>query len=465
MNSKFSQAVVIGGSMAGMLAARVLSDHFDKVTLVERDHYPTQADYRNGVPQARHLHVLLVRGMRILEKLFPGIDAELEAEGAQLMRWGVDTLGRFPNGWQPEYVSDYQTRAGSRAMLDYSVRLHLLKIGNIRILEETQVNSLLTSEDKSQVTGVRVQSRKGDRAVEVLNADLVVDASGRGTNTPDWLKALGYGEAEVSVVNSFLGYATRWYKLNDAFKKTSKFMLIQSVPPHIPRGGGIMQVEGEQMVVTLAGAAREYPPTDEAGFLEFARSLPSKRLYDIIKDAEPTSPIYGYQRTANQLRHFENMARWPENFVVMGDAACAFNPIYGQGMTAAAIGAEILDESLRFAQGDLRGVAHRFQKNLAKATEPIWLLATGEDFRYPTTEGKRSGLMMRFTHWYTDQLLYLMRDNPDVIHAFIEVMNILKPPTYLMQPRIAFKVLRHVLTGGKKARENKRSTQQVQTVN
>jgi hypothetical protein len=274
----------------------------------------------------------------------------------------------------------------------------------------------------------------------------VVDASGRNSHAPEWLESLGYDKPQESEVNSFLGYATRWYKRPADFPRDYKGLNITAQAPHMPRGGVFLEVENGQWIVTLAGVNKDYPPTDEAGFLKFAASLASPALYEAIKNAEPISAIYGYQRTANRWRHFERLIRWPEQFIVMGDAACAFNPVYGQGMTAGALEALALQDLIAaWKRPDLTNFAQTFQRKLAKVAEIPWIMATGEDLRYPGTIGGQPGIRDRIIHRYFDALFRVIPANPDVLDAFFQVMNLLKPPASLFQPKILFKVLKGIV--------------------
>ncbi|MEO8606525.1 MAG: FAD-dependent monooxygenase [Chloroflexota bacterium] len=447
MTKPYQHALVIGGSVAGLLAARVLANHFERVTVLERDHLPENPEIRAGVPQAHHLHVLLARGHAIFESLFPGLDAELDAKGAPLIEWGLDTTGLGRGGWLPKFHSGIMTRSVSRALLEWHIRQRLLHDYPVEFIAETQVKNLVASEDKTRIIGVDIQMRGGTHEEKRLLADLVVDASGRTSHTPEWLKELGYDEPEDTHVNSFLGYSTRWYKKPPLPGPQPKGVIISNEPPHGLRGGGFWEVEGDRIVVTLVGINRDFPPTDEAGFMDFARSLGANTIYETIKDAEPISEIYGYQRTANRLRHFERLTRWPEQFAVIGDAACAFNPVYGQGMTTAALGALELDACLREHQQDLATVGAQFQKRLAKVAATPWVMATGEDLRYPATEGKRPGAFTRMVQKYIDNVQLVMPHDTDVARSFFQVTNLLVPPTALFQPVIMFKTLRHMFSG------------------
>jgi 2-polyprenyl-6-methoxyphenol hydroxylase-like FAD-dependent oxidoreductase len=442
-----SHAIVIGGSMAGLWTARVLTDHFDRVTVIDRDRFPEKPEVRKGAPQAHHFHLLLARGLQILEQLFPGLTDELTVYGASLIDLAEDGAFLFRTGWTPRFHSGVTSFASSRMLLEWGIQRRLAAHPNVNFVESTEATGLLMNESKTQVTGVKTRLRPGAAeqadAEQSLTADLVVDASGRSTHTPDWLEAAGYDRPQETIVNSFLAYATRWYRRPANFSMQWRLLFVNARPPDVARGGGIFAVEDNQWVVTLGGAAHDHPPTDEAGFLEFSRSLITPALYEAIKDAEPISPIYGYQRTANQLRHYERLTRWPENFVALGDAACAFNPIYGQGMSVAAMGALALDDLL--SAGQPAGMAQRFQKKLAEVNEGPWLLATGEDFRYPATEGGQRTAMTRFSHWYIDKVLLAMPESSEVTRLFMQVSQLLKPPTAMFQPWVMAVALSNTL--------------------
>jgi 2-polyprenyl-6-methoxyphenol hydroxylase-like FAD-dependent oxidoreductase len=428
--------------MSGMLAARVLSDYYEQVTLIDRDRMPEDIELRDGTPQARHLHVLLAKGLQIVEALFPGIEAEMTAKGATTQEWGHDTTVYMKHGWMPEFDSPLKTHGISRMLLEWCVRQRIRSNPHIQILERTQVKRLLTADNHRRVIGVELQEKGGSAETSEMKANLVVDASGRTSHTPEWLVNMGYGQTEESVINSFLGYATRWYKRPETFPEDKKMITVQSLPPNIQRGGVIMEVENGECAVTLVGVNKDYPPTDEAGFLEFARHLLSPVIYDIIKDAEPLSNIYGYQRTENRWRHYERLERWPEGFAVLGDAACAFNPVYGQGMTTGALEAVELGNVLREYIGkNDAGMTKIYQARLAKVIEMPWLMATGEDLRYPGTEGGKTKLQDRLVQKYIERFIDAMPLHPEIADSFIQVMNLMQPPSSLFQPAIVFKVV------------------------
>jgi len=426
--------VVIGGSIAGMLAAHTLADACERVTIVDRDELPLAARPRAGLPQARHLHHLLSYGRSTLERLFPGIADELLAAGAHSADVAADVAWLGPSGWAPRTPSGLLTFLCGRDLIESCVRQRVAANPRVTLLERHVTAGLLPEGDA--VAGVRLNPRGGGEPVE-LRADLVVDASGRSSRAPEWLAVLGHPPAQESNVSAFLGYASRLYALPDE-DPGWKVLLIQSRPPHNPRTGTMTLQEHGRWIVTLAGAARDYPPTDEAGFLAFARSLPDPTLADILARATPLGPIVGFRRSANRLRHYERAARWPERFIALGDAVCALNPYYAQGMTNAARGALTLESCLGEDWGR-PGWAHRFQRRLAATNRLPWLLATGEDFRYPSTEGRRRP-STRLLHWYVDRTMARAAERPEVFQAFIQVMHMLKPPHTLLQPPLALQV-------------------------
>ena len=435
--------------MAGLLAGRVLAEHFDRVTIVERDRFPSGPTFRKGVPQARHLHSLLVRGRLILDRLFPGLGAELAAAGAVSLEWPADLLWLSPAGLGVRFRSGLTTYSCSRELLEWSIHRRVAATPNVRFEEARDVTGLLPDADNRGVAGVEIRRRDGRGGAgtgpEALAADLVVDASGRESRAPEWLEALGYPRPGETTVNSFLGYASRYYARPSGCRPDWKGVVVQRRPPHGTRGGVVFPLEGDRWIVTLAGAARDYPPIDEADFLEFARSLPSPIVYDSIKDAVALSPIWGFRRPENRLRHYDRLARRPERFLVVGDAVCVFNPVYGQGMAVCAEGARILDRCLRAQRrrrpaGDLAGLAGRFQRELARGNAAPWLMATGEDFRYPTTEGGRPGPAIRLVHRYLDRVLAAAAEDREVQRAFLEVMHLLKPPASLFRLDTAVRV-------------------------
>ena len=441
-------AVVLGGSLAGLLTARVVADHFDHVTLIERDAYLDTAESRRGIPQANHVHGLLARGRQILEELFPGLQDELVAGGAPLLDMANEIAWYTPKGWGVRFPSDLMVLAFTRPLLDLQVRRRLSTNPKVEILDNTDVVRLVPDSQLNRFAGVLICPRASEsdrRVAKELRADLVVDTTGRASRAPRWLQDIGYQPPEEIVIDAHLAYASRMYHIPENFDAGWQCAYVQAAPPEEKRGGILFKVEGNRWLLTLIGRAGDQPPSDELGFLEFARSLRVPTIYDAIRMAAPASPIKTHRATQNRLRRYERAKAMPENFLLLGDSVCAFNPVYGQGMTTAALGVMALERSLRERNGNLKGLSRRFQKRLAKINEAPWLMATGEDYRYRETVGGSPSAMTKFMHRYMDHVVQLATRSVEVRKVLLQAFNMLIPPSALFRPRVLFRVLLQVL--------------------
>lgn len=443
-------AIVLGGSIAGLWAARVLADHVDDVVVLERDQLPDGAEFRSGTPQARQYHVLLLRGLQIMDELFPGMRQELCDVGAIQFDTVNDVAVRSRGRWLEQFPSNQMLLSCSRLLLEAVMRRRLQQLAQVRFLERAEVVSLHTDEQRARVTGVNVRwTGDGEHprgAETTLRADLVVDALGRRSPTPQWLAELGYQAPPETVVDSFLGYVTRRYRKPDALQAGCPTLLITANPPHDTRGGLIFPEENNTLVVMVAGTNKDYPPVDEDGFQSFARSL-GPEFYAVVQAAEPISKPYGYRGTDSRWRHYERLERWPERLVVLGDAFCGFNPIYGQGMTVAALAALALGQELQRARGRLDGVAQRAIRAIGKATEGAWLLATSADLEWPGTVGAdmSQAPVDRFGRWYIGKLLDAMAHDRTLRLAFLDVNQLVRPATSLFAPGLMLRVFRSLI--------------------
>jgi 2-polyprenyl-6-methoxyphenol hydroxylase-like FAD-dependent oxidoreductase len=395
--------------------------------------------------------------MAVLEQQFPGLEAELLAAGAATIDFPGDVVWLGPAGWSERFRPGLELVSCSRPLLEWTIQRRLAADPAVRFLQGHEVIGLTVNEAATEVTGVHLRARpeaRVDGAVPAtLAADLTIDASGRSSRMPDWLRAVGYGPPRETVINPYIGYATRAYARPESQHGDWQMLYVQANPRESGRLGGLLPVEDNRWLVALSGYGRDYPPTDEAGFLEFARNLRSPIIYEAIAQARPLSPIHGFRQTSNRWRHYEQAERWPERLIVLGDAACTFNPVYGQGITMAALAGATLEACLRAHQGDvnaggLAGLAHRAHRDLARTTRTAWLLATGEDLRHPATEGARPNLQTRLMHRYLSRLLRVMTGNQTVNAAFLDVANLVRPPTALLHPRVLIPTLRgptHVL--------------------
>ena len=440
------QAIVIGGSLAGLLTARVLADHFAHVTIIERDVFTADPRPRPGVPQSRHIHALLPRGLRIVERLFPGIRRELEAAGSIPLDIGNDVAWLTPEGWGIKFRSGIEALSFTRDLLDHTVRGRIHQLPNVNIVHGREVTGLLRA-DSGSIFGVRTRQR--DSALrpgsdQDFLGDLVVIAAGRQHSIAKWFSEVGIESPALTTINAHIGYASRFYRAPRNGEYLWKALIHQAAPPATHRSGLIFPVEGDRWLVTLIGADGDYPPTSESGFLEFARHLRSPQLYEAIRDAKPLTPIVSYRATENRQHHFERIEDWPSRLIVTGDSACAFNPVYGQGMTTAALEAEMLDSLLR-KNGNSENLGETFQRNLAQITRGPWTLATSADLRFRSVEGARASRITRAMHWYVDQVLRLGTASVWARRRFLEVQGMLKDATAILHPDMLVRVLLHQL--------------------
>ena len=380
---RMPHAIVIGGSVAGLTMARVLADYADRVTIIERDILPDTPEFRRGAPQARHSHILLPAGLAILEGHFPGLTAELLANGATEVDPETELIKTEDDAW----LNDLPGLICSRPLLENVILRRTLAQPRIRLMPGYQVTGLSVDSAKKRVTGVYL-SRGRAAAKHALKAALVIDTSGRGSSAPQWLAELDYAPPGQTIVNSFAGYTSRIYRRPADFDGAWKMMRIRDIPPYMTRRGMIFPLEGERWLVTLVGISRDYPPHDETGFLEFARSLVSPRLYEAIKTAEPLTELYSFRGTQNRLNHYEALPRYLEGFLISGDAVCGLSPIHARGMTSAAIGSQTLADCLAEQPypGEVDGLARRFQQQLRRNIDEVWQTVINSDLRWPATE-------------------------------------------------------------------------------
>ena len=435
-------AVVIGASVGGLVTARILAHHVQRGTLVGRDRLLGPDEGRSHVPQGRHFHLLLGAGIGIVADLFPGIVEELVAKGA--IRRDFGDLPWYHHGaWRVQLTSGIPSLLCSRPFLEHALYCRVRALPNVAVLEETTATGLLVSADQDRVTGLEVE--RAGRGREALHADLVVDVSGRGSPAPRWLSTAGYPRPPESKVDIDFTYVSRLYRCPEQRLDQPTFFAIYPRPPEQKRAGILSRIEGDRWIVSLSGYVGEEPPRDDAGFLAFARSLPRPEIHDLIKDAEPLTAPVVHRFPSDRRRHFERSPRALEGFVVSGDAACSFNPIFGQGMSAACLGARALDECLgEQPRGDIRGLAARFQRALAAVTDLPWSLATLEDLRYPEAKGPRPR-GFRATSWYTSKLVDLCSYDPTVYGRWILVMHLIRGLDTLFAPSMAWKALCHTL--------------------
>jgi 2-polyprenyl-6-methoxyphenol hydroxylase-like FAD-dependent oxidoreductase len=432
------QAIVIGASMGGLLAARALADYYDNVTLLERDVLLGTHEPRKGVPQGRHAHGLLARGREILEQWFPGFTEEVIAQGASPGDL-VDQGLWFNHGAYLCNVPSKLSGPGiSRPMLENEVRRRLLQNPNVRVREQCSALELVSFGGPSRVTGIRVQNRTS-QDIETISGDLVVDAAGRGSPSPGWLSKMGYSEPPEEQIKVNVNYATRLYRRVPEHSQHALhgklFAIIGAGAPdwHF---GALLGQEGDRWIVSIGGYLGEQVPLTDSGFLEFARSLPRPEIFNVIKNAEPLSAPTPYHFSSNLRRRYEQLSRFPEGFLVFGDALCSFNPIFGQGMTVACMESIALRNCLQNGQ---QGLAKRFFHAANRLVDVPWQIAVGSDLQNPQVEGKRT-MQVRFVNWYLAKFFQAAQHDGVLATKFLEVANLMEQPAALMSPNIALLV-------------------------
>ncbi|MBM7774543.1 2-polyprenyl-6-methoxyphenol hydroxylase-like FAD-dependent oxidoreductase [Actinokineospora baliensis] len=428
-----TRAVVLGAGMAGLLAARVLAEVHAQVLIVDRDRLTGVGTARRGVPQGRHVHGLLARGQQILDELFPGFTEAMVADGVPTADLGE--LRWFFNGRKLEPGTTGLTAvAASRPTLERYVRTRVAALPQVRFVEETDIVGLVTTDDRTRVTGVRVQAKGGQP--EVLDADLVVDTTGRGSRTPLWLAELGYERPDEERVKIDLTYTTRTYRLADP----APLRAVQSINPVsgpvTPRGAFLTIIENDLCALSLTGVLGDAAPTDPDGFLEFARSLPVPDVYDTVKDAEPLDDPVSHRYVASQRRRYERLDRFPDRLLVLGDAACSFNPVYGQGMTVAAQQALVLREHL--AGGVVDPLA--FLRDIAEVVEVPWGISAAGDLAFPEVEGPRPQEVLEMNAFMAKLQLAATVDGA-VTRSFMRVAGLVDPVSELTSPEMVTRVL------------------------
>jgi 2-polyprenyl-6-methoxyphenol hydroxylase-like FAD-dependent oxidoreductase len=436
------QAVVIGAGIAGLAAARALSDHFEQVVVLERDRLADGPVHRPGTPQSRHAHGLLVGGQRALSELFPGFERDLVEAGAVPVRANIDTRGERP-GYDPFPQRDLalMSYALSRPAIEFAVRKRLRSCANISLRDRCRVDQLLASANGTAVTGV--QFEEGGTARQEIPADLVVDASGYGAPTLAMLKTAGLPLPEETVIGVDQGYATAvFHKPSDAPADWKSVLTLGGLPPNDARGALLWPIEGNRWILSVGGRHGDAAPGDIDGFMAFARTLRTPTIYNAVKNARLDGEIVRYGFRDNVLRHFERLAVFPRGLIPIGDSICRFNPVYGQGMSVAAQEACLLRElvAARSPTGDpLHGLAKVYFERIPPLVETPWNVATF-DFIHPATRGQRPAdfeSRLKFAAAFTR----LAAEDPAVHRLTAEVQHLVKPRSVYRDPALVQRVL------------------------
>lgn len=432
-------AIVMGASIGGLMTARVLSQHFNHVIIVEKDEVNRIPESRKGQLHTRHLHGLLPGGLNVMLQYFPDLKDALAENGANVCDFADTMVWHTYGGYRQHFNMNLSGVTMSRQLLEHLIRERVLALPNVELIDNTAVKKLMTSLNNQTVTGISVE-KKGNPMPSRLNADLVVDATGRSSRSPQWLKEMGFGEPLVSEVKVNVGYTTRIYKRHANDPLNDKWILHTPHAPVETRFGGLFPVEGERWVLTVGGWHGDKAPLGEEAHLAFVKSLGMPELYHVASTCEPLSEPYAYNFPSSLRRHYEKMKQFPKGYLVLGDAVSSFNPTYGQGMTSASMQAIELDKLLK-KNISPDNLAPAFFKQAAKVVDIPWSMAVGEDFRYPKTEGvKPPGT--DFINKYMSRVHRATLKDKFVCEAFLNVMSLLKPPTTLFHPKIVWRVMR-----------------------
>ena len=444
-----SHAVVIGASIAGLLAAAALSGACPRVTLFERDTLPAEPGPRRGVPQTRQLHALQARGVQALDELLPGLRDELVAAGGVL----ADMQGDIH--W---YLDDYllkTARTGlegigiSRPLLEWLIRSRVAALPGVTITDATDVVGLATADD--HVTGVTVRAaRTRDAAEETIAADLVIDAAGAGSRIPVWLPQLGLDAPRTTRVRAGVTYVTRMYR-RDQKQLDGRFGSLVTPYPGRPFGGAVLRQEGERWVVLLAGMVGTEPPLDEDGMIAFADQFACGDIAAVLRESAPLTEPLKYTYPESARNHYEKLGRRLGGLLVIGDAYCGFNPIYGQGITIAALEALILRRLLGATEGSATegrgtedsgaGLARAYFQAAGKLVDEAWETSASSDLRFPEVEGRRrrgAGLI----NAYGEKFRAAASVDPALGETFLRVANMAEKPAKLLSPGTVLRVFR-----------------------
>jgi 2-polyprenyl-6-methoxyphenol hydroxylase-like FAD-dependent oxidoreductase len=427
------RVVIIGASFAGLLAAAAIARSGAEITLLERDRLTDRFEPRPGVPQGIQPHILLYRGLLTAEALLPGLERSvLDAGGLRLDTGKFAWLG--PHGWSPTHLPSYDILSVSRPVLELLVRRRVLEIPGVTLQDGFQVSGLSQTADGWEVRG---------STGETVLSDVAVDASGRGSRLPHWLAELGYSVPEPETVEARLGYASRRYQGPEPPPLETGLVIVAT--PESPVGSTILPIEDQQWLVLAAGYGERRPSRDTSRFADFLSSLRDQAAADLVGCLQPLGDVAVYRQTGNRRIPYARAACWPRGLLVLGDALCAFNPIYGQGITVAALQAELLGKAI----GDMHGgrSSRRMQRRLAAVTNLPWSIAASEDLRQPTSSGRQTAVQRLLTRW-TDRMNRLaVSGDPACAAALTQVYHLVGAPSLLLSPRVVTAVLRSYVHG------------------
>ena len=431
-----AHAVVLGASMAGLVATRALADFYETVTVVERDALGDGAEPRRGVPQGRQIHALLLRGAQALDELFPGIVDELVAAGTPTVDYRDLSKVHFNMGGhlavQSGSLHELRAYSPSRPLLEAHVRRRVRAIPNVAFLDNHDVGDITFNTTRDRVVGAQIASRECNSESELF-ADLVVDATGRGARTPAVLEKHGYNRPAEDEVVIHLTYASQLLRMPPEAMHESG-AIVAPIPGR-PTGMAMIRYEHDTAMFTVFGMAGNDPPVGCSEMWGFAEQFAPAHLLAAVRTAEPLGASAQHRFPFSRWRRYDKARVLPEGLLVVGDAVCSFNPIYGQGMTVAALEALALRNCLARGTTDL---PRRFFRATARPVGRAWQLAAGGDLSLPEIQGTPP-LSTRLLNGYMDRLLTAAEYDTAAYEQFLKVAWLVDAPIRLLRPSMMWR--------------------------
>lgn len=440
---KWRKAVVIGGGYAGLVTARVLADHFSEVVILEQGPVDEHTGAHPHAPQGYHAHVILAKGGEVLEKYFPGLQAELREIGAPVFDYGEHISLLLPAGFAPRSRTGVEVQTFTRDELERRLRGKVLALPEVTLLPSARCDGLNMT-GSGRVNGVRYRMGADEHPTD-MEADLVVATSGRSSSLDRWLTEMGLSVPKKRVVKAKITYTSMTFDRSEKNPPDFNVAYQMTFAPGVPRGGVILAVERNRWMCSLIGSGDQMPPTEDSAYLDFAKSLKNVGLAEQIESRTNQGPTHRYTNTKNQWHLYHKMKDWPDRLIALGDAVCIFNPVYGQGLTVAALEADLLHRTLskRTAhRKDLAGLSREYQRAMARILLTPWTLSSNSDLMW---NPHHQPITARIAHWYNEHLFEVAVRDAQVWSRFGRVANMVAPPTVLFHPTVVAKVVSQAL--------------------
>lgn len=420
--------MIIGAGIGGCLAAGRLSRWFEEVIVVERDQLPSTPEPRKGVPQGSHIHGILRRPLDVAQLCFPGFEADLRAAGGIPLRSGDQLRFHDAGAWHPRRDLGVIIYSQTRALLEHTIRSRTRELKNVFFRTDCSLVGYICK--SNTIEGAKVKTADG--AEEVIQADLFLDSTGRGGNLPASLRALGYSDLQETELGVQICYSSALFSRSKLPEEEIGAYVVRSNPPRT-RSGVLFPVENDQWIVSLSGRFDDFPPGDDAGFLEFARSLEDPIIYNVIKGETRTSKYSRFLIPRIYFRRYEQMQRFPDRLIAIGDAVAGFNPVYGQGMAVASLQVMEIDnvvETWAERRQSLNGLSGECLLRVAEATSIAWRMTEPVDLVFDQTTGERpQGFEERIA--FSRKVRGAIEDDAELQRTLCRVTNLLEPSAAL----------------------------------